>query len=72
MYKYKAINILLCVVDTLVCALAILIFAWCAKYFERWWIVLFSLVPLMLFNGHTLILDRQIEAEGGENDGNDR
>lgn len=71
MDKYKAINILLCVVDTLVCALAILIFAWCAKYFERWWIILFSLVPLMLFNGHTLILDRQIEVEGGGDDGED-
>lgn len=66
---YKAINILLCVVDTLVCALAILVFAWCAKHFDRWWITLFSLVPMLLFNGHTLILDEPGKTEDANGNG---
>ena len=62
----KTINILLCIVDTLVCALAIVVFAWCARHFERWWIILFSLVPLMLFNSHVLYMDTEKEGEDDE------
>lgn len=62
----KTINILLCIVDTLVCALAIVVFAWCAKHFERWWIILFSLVPLMLFNSHVLYMDTTTEGDEDE------
>lgn len=62
----KTINILLCIVDTLVCALAIVVFAWCARHFERWWIILFSLVPLMLFNSHVLYMDTEKEGDEDE------
>ena len=62
----KTINIIFCIADMLVRALAILSFAWCAKYFERWWISLFSLLPLFMYNARTFIIEDALEDEDGE------
>ena len=61
-----ALNTILAIVDTLIAALAILAFAWGSRYFERWWMLLFTIVPLILFNTHTLVLETP--TEGGEKD----
>lgn len=65
--KLFALNTILAIVDTLIAALAILAFAWGSRYFERWWILLFTIVPLGLFNAHSLVLDVP-QQEEGEND----
>ena len=55
--KLFALNTILAIVDTLIAALAIIAFAWGSWNFERWWMMLFTIIPLILFNTHTLILD---------------
>lgn len=62
------INIIFAVADTLICLAAIVAFSGAAYVFTKWWIVLFNIVPLMLFCNHTLIIENDIEAatENGE------
>ena len=50
------LNIIIAVVDTIIAALAIVAFTAIANIMGKWWIVLFSLIPLMLFNHHTIVL----------------
>ena len=50
------LNIIIAVVDTIIAALAIVAFTAMANIMGKWWIVLFSLIPLMLFNHHTIVL----------------
>lgn len=56
-----AINILWAIADTAVCVLAVLAFAWGASHFERWWLLLFTIVPLLMFSKHTLIVDADLQ-----------
>ena len=56
-----AINIIFAIADTIICLSAIICFSSCAIHFGNWWIVLFSLAPLALFNGHGIIVDADIE-----------
>lgn len=56
-----AINILWAVADTAVCVLAVLAFAWGASHFERWWLLLFMVIPLIMFSNHTLIVDADLQ-----------
>ena len=66
----KALNIIYAITDTLIAALSIVSFAYMALHFERWWILLFSILPLILYSQHTLVLESGIRrAEGGETDG---
>ena len=67
--QLETLNIIYAIVDTLVCLVAIVGFAWAALYFGKWWIVLFSFVPLLLFSSHTLIVDSDLEPDkdGDEN-----
>lgn len=64
--KMFALNTILAIVDTLIAALAILAFAWGSRYFDKWWMLLFTIFPLALFNAHTLVLD--VPQEEGDND----
>ena len=65
-----AINILWAVADTAVCVLSILAFSWGASHFERWWLLLFTVLPLIMFSSHTLIVDADLQrAEEVNTDG---
>jgi hypothetical protein len=68
--KLLALNITYAIVDTIIAALAICAFGWGAWFFGRWWIILFTIIPLVLFNTHSAIVDADIEAtqKGGEDD----
>ena len=55
-----AINIILVIADLILSALAVCAFAWCAVYFHKWWIILFTLVPVILYNNHSVILDSDV------------
>lgn len=59
------LNTVITIVDTLVASLAIVAFAWGSWNFGKWWILLFNLIPLVLFNSHTLVLNTT-EKEGDE------
>lgn len=64
--KMFALNITLAIVDTVVAALAIIAFGWGSWYFGKWWILLLTIIPLALFNTHTLVLDAVEEGESDE------
>ena len=63
------INILLVVAELILSALVVCGFAWTAVYFHKWWLVLFTLVPVALFSNHSVIVDADIRAaqKGDEN-----
>lgn len=63
----ETINILFAVLDAIICNFCALAFVWGANRFDKWWLCLFVIVPLALFQRHTLIIDADIEAaEKGE------
>lgn len=64
--KIFALDVLITIADTLIAALAILAFAWGSRYFGRWWMLLFTIIPLALFNAHTLVLDAPHEEENAD------
>ena len=68
--KLLALNITYAIVDTLIAALSILGFSWGAWFFGKWWMMLFNIIPLALFNAHSAIVDSDVEAaqKGGDND----
>lgn len=63
----ERINILFAVFDAIICNFSALVFVWGANRFDKWWLCLFVIVPLALFQRHTLIIDADLEAaEKGE------
>ena len=57
------LNITYAIVDTLVCVLAVVGFAFAAWVFNKWWIVLFNIITLALFNSHLVVLKNANEKE---------
>lgn len=55
------LNIVLAVADTVVASLAIAAFGAAAYVFCKWWILLFSLLPITLFYSHSIIIDADIQ-----------
>ena len=70
------INIFLVVADLILSALVVCAFAWSAVYFHKWWLILFTLVPVALYSNHSVIVDSDIQrtildslkSKEGEND----
>ena len=67
--KLLALNIVFAIADTIIAALSILAFVWCSWRCDKWWIILFAVVPMALFNAHTVIINEDIEEarKGDEN-----
>lgn len=59
--RFFIINIIFAITDTIVHLAVILGLGFAAYHFDKWWLVFFMLVPLALFNAHTLILDAKEE-----------
>ena len=55
------LNIAYAIVDMLVTLAACACFFFTARYFDHWWITLFSIVPLLAFNAHSLVLEEDID-----------
>lgn len=68
--KLLALNIIYAIADVIIGVLAICAFGWGSWHFGRWWILLFTIIPLALFSTHSVIIDADIKAaqEGGEED----
>ena len=58
--KFFKLNITFAIVDTLVCLVAILAFLYLSVFFSRWWLMLFALIPVLLYNQHKIIVDEGI------------
>lgn len=54
--KAFCLNIIIAIVDTIIAALSIVAFFAMAYSTQKWWIMLFALIPLMLFNNHAVVL----------------
>ena len=58
--KIAIINIIYALTDTIVCMVAVGVFAFCAWHFDRWWISLFGILPLLLYSNHSMIINADI------------
>ena len=59
--KLAIINIIYALTDTIICGAAVAVFAFCAYHFDRWWIVLFCIIPLLFYNNRSIIINEGIE-----------
>lgn len=55
------INVLWTVADTLICIVGISVFLWATWYFNKWWLLPLAIIPLALFNQHSLVIDSEVE-----------
>lgn len=62
--KMLVINIFVAVADLILSALAVCAFAWAAVYFHKWWLILFTLIPVILYSNHSIVVDDTIQKEG--------
>lgn len=65
--KIFVLNILFSILETLICALVICVFAYMAYHFSKWWISLFNIVPLLGYNGWKMIAEERERGEESEN-----
>ncbi len=70
-----AINIILVVTDLILSALCVMAFAWASFFFSKWWLVLFTLIPVMAYSHHSIIIESDIQQDridklGGDNNSN--
>ena len=59
--KLVVINVIYAFTDTLVCLAAIAMFGFSSYHFDKWWIVLFSILPLLFYSNHSVIINADIE-----------
>lgn len=57
----SVINILWAIADVLICLAGIAAFAWGAWAFGKWWLLLFNILILALYNQHSLVVDADLE-----------
>lgn len=67
-----AINIILVVTDLILSALCVIAFSWASFFFDKWWLVLFTLIPVMAYSHHSIIIESDIRQDridklGGDN-----
>lgn len=67
--RLAVLNVVFAVTDTLVCLSSLVVFAYAAVTFSMWWVTLFSLVPVLLYYSHTMIINDELPLEGSEEDG---
>ena len=70
-----AINIILVVTDLILSSLCVMAFAWAAWFFSKWWLILFTLIPVMAYSHHSIIIESDIRQDrldklGGEDNSN--
>jgi len=68
--KLFALNILYTVFDLVVAIAGIALFGGAAWFFGKWWLTIFALLPLSLYNNRSMIISADIEAiqRGGGQD----
>ena len=69
------LNTTYAIVDTVKCLAFILAFGFAAWEFGRWWVNLFSVLPLLMYSTHTIVIEDDIECmkeQGGDHGYEDR
>lgn len=62
------INIIKAIADLIISALGIMGFIYGANVFQRWWILLFAILPLAMYYSSGIVVLGEPAEEGGEND----
>ena len=62
------INIIKAIADVIISALGIMGFIYGANVFQRWWILLFAVIPLLMYYSSGIVVLGEPVEEGGEND----
>ena len=62
------INIIKAIADLIVSALGIMGFVYGANVFQRWWILLFAVIPLLMYYSSGIVVLGEPVEEWGEND----
>ena len=62
------INIIKAISDLIISALGIMGFIYGANMFQRWWILLFTVLPLLMYYSSGIVVLGEPMEEGGEKD----
>lgn len=62
------INIIKAIADVIISALGIMGFVYGANVFQRWWILLFAVIPLLMYYSSGILVIGEPVEEGGEKD----
>lgn len=62
------INIIKAIADLIISALGIMGFIYGANMFQRWWILLFTVLPLLMYYSSGIVVLGEPVEEGGEKD----
>ena len=60
------INIIKAIADTIISAVGIMGFIYGANVFQRWWILLFAILPLAFYYSSGIVVIGDPAEEGGE------
>lgn len=60
------INIIKAIADLIISALGIMGFIYGANMFQRWWILLFTVLPLLMYYSSGIVVIGEPVEEGGE------
>lgn len=58
--KLFVLNLVYAFADLLFAALTVLVITWAAVHFDKLWIMLFLLFPVVLYNSHSVVIDSDI------------
>jgi len=61
------INIIKAIADLIISALGILGCVYCANVFQRWWILLFAILPLAFYYSSGIVVIGDPVEDGGDN-----
>ena len=69
--KLLTLNIFYAIADVIIGLAGIAVFGAGAWFLEKWWLLIFTLLPLILYNNHTLVINEDIQLQdeaqkGGE------
>ena len=69
--KLLTLNIFYAIADVIIGLAGIAVFGEGAWFFGKWWLRIFTLLPLILYNNHTLVINEDIQLQdeaqkGGE------
>lgn len=69
--KLLTLNIFYAIADVIIGLAGIAVFGAGAWFFSKWWLLIFTLLPLILYNNHTLVINEDIQLQdeaqkGGE------
>ena len=69
--KLLTLNIFYAIADVIIGLAGIAVFGAGAWFFWKWWLLIFTLLPLILYNNHTLVINEDIQLQdeaqkGGE------